>query len=169
MTNAYQSALLEFYPTVDMLPINRNDAEDIDRRVAEDDIGDPMFQFLWNELGLADSTPSAEMVLEMAIRDIEEVLEAFRRQPGRTDFRRILVESYTKETKFEFDLHDEASVQSAVDGNRTNDLLFTFLWRDLDGVDDREAALDGLEGAISEIETVRNGIIASLVPDGPRH
>jgi len=169
MANAYQSALLEFYPTVDMLPIDRNDPEDIDRRVAQDGIGDSMFQFLWNELGVADSTPSAEMVLDMAIQDIEEVMEAFRRQPGRTDLRRILVESYTKETKFGFDLNDEEAVQSAVDENRTNDLLFTFLWRDLDGVDDPEAAVEGLEAAITEIGTVRNGILSSLVPEGPSH
>jgi len=170
MANAYQMTLLEAYPVIDMLPLDPSDVEEVERMVAADEVGDTMFEFLWRELKLADSVPSAEMLLNMAIKDMEEVLEAFRSQPGRTDFQRMLVESYTKETKFGFDLNDPEAVQAAVDADRTNDLLFSFIWRDMDGVDTSEDAIHHLSKAIEEIETVRDEIVVKLSPGpGARH
>lgn len=77
MANEFQKALLESYPSIELLPLDPSDEAEVDAAVAGGSTGDTLFEFLWKEMADHAGDPeNALEALEHAIRDIRAVRDA---------------------------------------------------------------------------------------------
>jgi len=172
MANIFQNLLLESYPIIEDLPIDPDDVDEVDELVEAGEVGDTLFEFMWKELARADGKEDAMAVLAKAMADLNEVGEALARQPDRNDYRTVLREHYvSKGAGFDFDLQDPEAVESAVEANQQQDMLFSFMWRELSPLGDgkgnvvhldHDEAVRLMERGAEEVESVRASIVLNV-------
>lgn len=74
------------------------------------------------------------------------------------EFQQTLLQSYPDIDLLPLDVTDTADVAFQVKADATGDTLFTFLWRELGDMENREEAVRVLMRAMEQIQTVLDAI-----------
>jgi len=158
VANEFQIELLRSYPGADMLPIDAEDHEAVDRAVREDATGDTLFAFLWKELGNAENASAADLLMSTALDDTRAVYDALVSSSEDENPKAVLARSYPGRDVIPVDLDDHVAVDRAVREGSTGDLLFSFLWRELGDADGVAEARRMAETALDDLQAVADSV-----------